>query len=435
MQPIIKWVNHASFCYSDGSINLISDPWIIGSAFNNGWSHVSECALTSFEWAEVTHIWISHEHPDHFSPPSLKAIPSDIRKSITALYQRSADQRVAEFLRKCGFAAVLELDQTWYSLSPQTQIFCLPLKSDTNDDSALVIRTGEFVTVNFNDCVFSSRSQRKSMMAVAPKVDLLLAQFAYASWAGNPEEIDRKKAAGDRAARVFMDNVAFFNPKWVIPCASNVWFSNTENFHLNVGLYTLRDIDALTRKESPAETVILYPKEEWRLGDLHDNALSLKLYDADYEKIDEDHAFDNPVITEEQLQESASRFLTDIKALNNPLLLAMLPKSNIFVHDLAKSFVLSRAGFAQSGLSLEECDVCLGSESLQYCFKHLWGGDTLNINGRFTKPSGGVFWHFIIYFAIAALNNVGTRFDFSFLVKNAVSVVKKILEYRFVQSR
>jgi hypothetical protein len=29
------------------------------------------------------------------------------------------------------------------------------------------------------------------------------------------------------------------------------------------------------------------------------------------------------------------------------------------------------------------CDISIGSDSLNYCFKELWGGDTLNVNGRF----------------------------------------------------
>jgi hypothetical protein len=432
--PSIKWVNHACFIYDDGDIKLISDPWISGTAFNNGWSHISECTLTADDWRQITHIWISHEHPDHFSPASLKAIPEDIRRSITVLYQRSADQRVVGFLRKCGFAEVIELDQEWISLGSRTQIYCLPFRSDTNDDSALVIKTGEHVTVNFNDCYFASPKQKESIKTVAPKVDLLLAQFSYASWAGNPDEVDVKKEAGHRAARIFMDNVAFFAPTWVIPCASNVWFSNTENFHLNDGLYTVRDIDNLLCEESPAKSVVLYPRDTWEIGETHDNRASLAMYDRDYEKIDAKNAMGNPVVSAHDLRQAASRFVDGLRLKNNRLLLALLPKAKIYVHDLNQAFMLSMAGLDPINVDEQSCDVRLGSESLQYCLKFLWGGDTLNINGRFTKPADGTFWHFRIYFAIAALNNVNIAFDIGFVAKNVVTVAKKFFEYRFVQS-
>ena len=34
----LTWVNHASFMLELGNYHLICDPWIEGSAFNNGWN-------------------------------------------------------------------------------------------------------------------------------------------------------------------------------------------------------------------------------------------------------------------------------------------------------------------------------------------------------------------------------------------------------------
>jgi UDP-MurNAc hydroxylase len=434
MKPKIKWINHACFVYGDEQINLIADPWITGPVFNNGWAHISECLLSESDWREVTHIWISHEHPDHFSPQSLKSIPDDIRRSITVLFQRTADKRVVDFLSKCGFADVIELDQNWLQISSKTEIYCLPLRSDTNDDSTLIIKTGEFVTVNFNDCYFASAKQKNSMKELLPKVDLLFAQFSYASWAGNPGDLAAKKAAGHRAARLFLDNVSFFAPKWVIPCASNVWFSNTENFHLNEGLYTVRQIDEVIAMESTAQSIILYPRDIWEIGDYHDNKVSLARYDTDFAKVDSRNAIVNPVVSISNLKLIADRFSKNLLKINNRLLLALLPGAKIYVHDLEQSFSFSIYGLRETNVLEQDCDVRLGSESLEYCFKFLWGGDTLNINGRFSKPSGGSFWHFRTYFAVAALNNVGVPFNFTFVTKNIITVAKKFFEYRFIQS-
>ena len=38
----MTFVNHASVILSDGEITLITDPWIFGSAFNNGWELLSK---------------------------------------------------------------------------------------------------------------------------------------------------------------------------------------------------------------------------------------------------------------------------------------------------------------------------------------------------------------------------------------------------------
>lgn len=81
-------------------------------------------------------------------------------------------------------------------------------------------------------------------------------------------------------------------------------------------------------------------------------------------------------------------------------------------------------------MARERCDVALGSDSLDYALRYLWGGDTLNINGRFEKPRLGKFSRFRIYFAIASLNNSGIRFGFRYLTKNARAIAAKFLEYR-----
>ena len=52
-----------------------------GSAFNNGWNLIKEVDHEKI-LKGITHIFFSHEHPDHFSVPFLKSIPSDKRNEI-----------------------------------------------------------------------------------------------------------------------------------------------------------------------------------------------------------------------------------------------------------------------------------------------------------------------------------------------------------------
>ena len=71
----ITFVNHASIIISHENIRLITDPWLFGSAFNNGWTLLSESKFRTQDFQNITHIWFSHEHPDHFHPFVLKSIP------------------------------------------------------------------------------------------------------------------------------------------------------------------------------------------------------------------------------------------------------------------------------------------------------------------------------------------------------------------------
>ena len=74
MNSFITFVNHASVIFSHKNIRLMTDPWIFGNAFNNGWSLLSESKFTIEDFDKITHIWFSHEHPDHFHPLVLKTI-------------------------------------------------------------------------------------------------------------------------------------------------------------------------------------------------------------------------------------------------------------------------------------------------------------------------------------------------------------------------
>jgi L-ascorbate metabolism protein UlaG (beta-lactamase superfamily) len=67
----IEWVNHASYVLSSKGVNLICDPWLSGSAFNQGWSLLSSSKFRVEDFDRITHVWFSQEHSDHFSPPSL----------------------------------------------------------------------------------------------------------------------------------------------------------------------------------------------------------------------------------------------------------------------------------------------------------------------------------------------------------------------------
>src|ERR1043165_8583335 len=100
----IEWVNHASFVIASGPIRLLTDPWLYGTAFNERWELLVPSAFQTADFDAITHIWFSHEHPDHFSPPVLNKIPEATRRRITILFQETRDRRVVDFCRKLGFS-------------------------------------------------------------------------------------------------------------------------------------------------------------------------------------------------------------------------------------------------------------------------------------------------------------------------------------------
>jgi UDP-MurNAc hydroxylase len=147
--PSLTWINHTCFIYNDGEAQIIADPWLFGSVFNNGWSHITSYEVPATTWKRITHIWISHEHPDHFHPPSLNTIPIEAREQITVLFQRTTDKRVVRYFEKAGFKNINELEVGWFPISSRTKVCCIPVSTDTNNDSALIFADGDLTIVNF----------------------------------------------------------------------------------------------------------------------------------------------------------------------------------------------------------------------------------------------------------------------------------------------
>ena len=115
----IKVVSHACVYLDFGEVKLLCDPWLFGTCFNNGWSlklrdDKSE-VLSQEEIQKITHIWISHEHPDHFHFPSLKFLISKINKPELVQVITKNDYRtredVVKVISNIGFSNIFGISR------------------------------------------------------------------------------------------------------------------------------------------------------------------------------------------------------------------------------------------------------------------------------------------------------------------------------------
>ena len=94
----IKFLNHSSLLVASKNIKILCDPWFFGPAFQDGWSllHDKSHDINNLDF---DYVWISHEHPDHFSISFFKKFSSKLKKkSIKILFQKTKDKRVYNFL-------------------------------------------------------------------------------------------------------------------------------------------------------------------------------------------------------------------------------------------------------------------------------------------------------------------------------------------------
>lgn len=421
----IEFVCHASVVLRRDPVHMICDPWLTGTAFDDGWALLSEPVFKPDDFASITHLWFSHEHPDHFSPRSLAMIPEALRARITVLFHASLDRKVANHCEKLGFADVIELiPGEWRTLAPGFDILCDTWED--SDDSWMLVRTPEESVLNVNDCQANTRAQADALHALTGDVDVLLTQYSISAWDGNPEDIARRQAG----AQTMLDRAALqartLNAKHVIPFASFIWFCHEENDYMNSGIRPVSDVAKIVEDQTEAKPVVLYPGDRWEIGQPIDNSTAIERYAADLATLPLRPRIPGKRIGIAELQKPAERFSERVKNGRSPIGLRMSAMKQNVAHqrrthpgkplyfrlaairelmmlrirpariwltdmDTSVDYCLVR-GLEQTGRKHDACDIELSSGALLFAFKFLWGGETLQINGRFREiyPEGRV---------------------------------------------
>jgi UDP-MurNAc hydroxylase len=401
--------NHACVKLSVGGMTVLCDPWLAGPAFNNGWDLLIETPLTVDQVMEgVTHIWVSHEHPDHFVPKFFIDI-APRHASIPVLFQATRDQRVASFLRSRGFA-VTELPDRHVQAVDGIKVIC---GVSEFYDSWLHLTDGRESILNLNDCAEGDEAELRNIARLTGPVDVLLTQFSYAAWKGGRANAQFRQ----RAARAKLETVAaqvrVLKPRHVVPFASLVYFSNQENFYLNDHVNRPADAAAAI-VTAGAEPLVLFPGESWRAGTPHDNAGPLAAYRTTYDEM----ALlplrpPGESVALETLRREFTAYRERVFAQNSPALIALLRRVpglgafhpvTIRLTDIGTTVSVSLVDGFDTAAGPE--DVAMHSSSLSFLFNNPFGFDTLTVNGRFEATPEG-FGKMTKSLAIGSLNAMG----------------------------
>jgi hypothetical protein len=431
----LEFVNHSSFVVDAGPVRLLVDPWLDGTAFNDGWALLAPSAASGEDLGRVTHLWHSHEHPDHFSPATLRAIPEAARARITVLHQQTADGKVAGFCRRLGFREVIELPpDCWVALADGVEVRCEPW---TSGDSWLALRTPEATVLNLNDCAILRPEEVASIRATVGPVDVLATQFSISAWDGNPEDAARLRSGAEAMLARMLTHVRGLEPRWTLPFASFVWFCHEENAALNAFHNRVGRAVAELRAQTRTEPLVLYPGDAWELGAPHDPGPALARWEREYDSLPSRPLVRAPRVPEPELEALSRQWCEQMRerlarlraraasasglfgALATLVALLTLAEPQAFVwladYDAAYCMSLTR-GLRRTRRRREGCDVELSSDSLGYAFRHLWGGETLLVNARFRELRPEARRALFDYFSLAAGRNRGERLGWRELV-------------------
>ncbi len=423
----IEWVNHASFVLETDAIRLICDPWLEGTAFDNGWKLLAETQFSYDDFKTITHIWFSHEHPDHFSPPNLKRIPPEFRKSITVLYQYTKDKKVVEFCRDLGFGSAQEMvPQEWITLGQDCRIMVTPF---SGGDSWMALQAEGKTFLNLNDCVVHQAAEMQAIRKIVGSIDVLFTQFSYANWVGNKEDVAGRRAHAEEKLRRVSLQIQVLQPHFVVPFASYVWFCHSENFYMNDTINRIGEVHQLIEEQTSALPIVLYPGDAWDLSPQYRSQDALSRYLQDYESLSTREVIYSESVELDKLIEQSRDFMQRLKSTNSTFFLAaLLRPTHIYLTDHQTSVLLSfPEGLNKASIGYDRCDVAISSQALLYCLRFLWGGNTLAVNGRFQKPLYGRRRRFEQYFVIAHLNNRGEQVRWLFVTQRIWAIVRRKL--------
>lgn len=376
----VTFVGHASVICEIGDVSLWSDPWLRGEAFNESWALYPQPNLRPDDLARVTHVWISHEHPDHLSIPTIKTLPSEQKAKMVALFQKHYDPEVIDWIRTQGFREVRELPHgVWVDLSSSCRVACHQVG---HMDSALAIRGAGRTILNLNDCDVPAGTLKALAKELGP-VDLLLDQFSVAGWCGNPEELERRRDAARGVLNKFLRDVSVINPKYVLPFASFVRFSHEENSYLNSAVNTIDDVAS---KVDQNRLLVMYPGDVWtdEIHGVGDSEIAKAKYRHDWSEVGRQPLKSHEQNSMAKILDAANRRVQDMQQKYQRWILRRVPPVSFYVTDLGQAFVVDLSeGAKEVDLSEKQCMVVLGSQAAWYTFAMRFGLPTLGVSGRF----------------------------------------------------
>jgi UDP-MurNAc hydroxylase len=408
----IQFYNHACFSVESDDALLLNDPYLFGTAFNDGWDLiVNDIVFDRFSEKNLF-IYYSHEHPDHFSVPFLKSIKRESRKEITIIFQKTRDGRVKSFLENEGFSVLEAYDKERIEFSEDffITIGCVPFY----DSWALIEVDGKKI-LNANDCILESPDRVQDIKNITDTVDILFTQFSYANWVegGVSDSSSRASLANKKLERIrTQSNV--LKPLFIVPFASMVRFCHTENSYMNDEINTPKHAVKFIESNTNSKAFLMVPYENWNGESSKNNQPAIQFWEKAYENalnrslIESKKSYN---VTEIRLASNEMRLRVNER--NNKIIIylldifGLLPSQVIKIIDLDcyVNFGWRKGLDVFSGESKQQC-IEITSESLYFLFKFDFGIDTLNVNARF-KGSLSQKKSLIRTFSPLALNNTG----------------------------
>ena len=258
----IEFISHASLRVSTDGFKVMTDPWLTPTTYWGHWKHWPSRELLPGDLVTDA-IVITHEHPDHFHPDSLKYFD----RTIPIYLPNFISGRIQDALQELEFKKVyvLEFDEEKEIHKDAYLTFIRP--SSRWEDSISLIRIDDFTWLNINDAGYLGNT-----LTLPKRVDLLSGTFdVYASdfplcWS---ELSSSKKSSHAKIARNAIEEhlsriTSKFNATYFLPMASFWRLNGLEELEAQMNHVTLDQLKKKFTEKGIGENFLdLHPGESF----------------------------------------------------------------------------------------------------------------------------------------------------------------------------
>ena len=125
----LQYINNACVLIKGKGYKLLFDPWIYGHLYNNKWK--PEALSQQYDpnnLNDITHIFISHLHQDHWDIDTLKVVN---KKALVLIPDFPFNRIISSTLKKYGFTRFKYINtDTFFELRPNIFIKIIPQLND-----------------------------------------------------------------------------------------------------------------------------------------------------------------------------------------------------------------------------------------------------------------------------------------------------------------
>ena len=397
----IQLVSHASVLIRTADLQIWTDPWLVSKVFNNSWTLLLPPAWDP-EWLDaIDYIWISHEHPDHFNIPTLKALPDAFKRRVTVLFQANNSDKMFAALRRLGFQNTLALPHRQVlALNGRTRVYCYQVGQM---DSCLAVLGDDTVVLDINDAEADTQDCQRMRADLGP-VRVVLNQFSLAGYGGEPDRDARLPGKARQIVTNMIANHRDLDAEVTIPIASFVYFSSVDNAYMNAYANTPRDVaDAFAAVG--LQLAVLDHGDTYKNKNrnvehaaepdarLHDSEPALRHYDQVYAGLAQLPLDPVPPASLADISAALSKLHTQLTACYPPWLLSTwLRPVSIKLLDLDETIELDLALGQLRRTPCAAPDLSLHAQPLHFALQHPFGVQTLGVSARFTVHANATNW-------------------------------------------